>query len=371
MQDILDHAAVTPSSSTSSRSPDRTRPTSTSTSAAVRLHVEHGQRDVTTKTCPIAIQSVAQLTVMRATARRSRSPASTIASPTARASTPRSPTRPTAGRVPVRERRPGRGRSHRPERPDRYRVGTASGSETVGGGDTGPWTFTAEGNEDLTVYMFREPDAPPIATAPVAKFRAGTQYGPAAVRVSWTGVDVATIDHFTLQRSVDSGARRRSSPAPPPPSTPRCRPTTATGSASLATDDTTRRADTRPDRRARSSRSRTRAAASATAGRGPSAVVQLQRRFRPQGLVGRQDRLAVLHGPSRRLGRAAEPDPRQGQGYIDGKYKTTIDLGKTAANRIVQYTTTWSSAGSHKITVKVVGTSGRPRVDLDTFLYLS
>ena len=57
--------------------------------------------------------------------------------------------------------------------------------------------------------------------------------------------------------------------------------------------------------------------------------------------------------------------------YIDGKYQTTIDLGTPAANRVVQYTTTWSSVGDHRITIKVDGTSGRPRVDLDTFLYIN
>ena len=67
-------------------------------------------------------------------------------------------------------------------------------------------------------------------------------------------------------------------------------------------------------------------------------------------------------GPNR--GRAAV--------YIDGVYKATIDLySSTYANRQVVYTMSWATSGSHTIKVVCLGTSGRPRIDLDGFIRLS
>lgn len=54
--------------------------------------------------------------------------------------------------------------------------------------------------------------------------------------------------------------------------------------------------------------------------------------------------------------------------YVDGVLKATIDLhAATLQARFVAYAATWSSVGTHSIRVVVVGTAGRPRVDLDAF----
>jgi len=54
--------------------------------------------------------------------------------------------------------------------------------------------------------------------------------------------------------------------------------------------------------------------------------------------------------------------------YLDGRYVRTVDLhasGFRARNRL--FTKTWKSAGAHELTIKVVGTSGRPVVAIDEF----
>jgi hypothetical protein len=57
--------------------------------------------------------------------------------------------------------------------------------------------------------------------------------------------------------------------------------------------------------------------------------------------------------------------------YVDGVLKATVDLqsSSTIARRLV-WSTSWSSVGSHTIRIKVLGTSGRPRVGVDAFLLL-
>jgi hypothetical protein len=63
--------------------------------------------------------------------------------------------------------------------------------------------------------------------------------------------------------------------------------------------------------------------------------------------------------------------PTRGQArvYVDGAYVRTVDLRSSsiAARRIV-YVRSWTSSGTHTLEIRVVGTSGRPRVDVDAFL---
>ncbi|MFI5052880.1 MAG: Ig-like domain-containing protein, partial [Acidimicrobiia bacterium] len=52
--------------------------------------------------------------------------------------------------------------------------------------------------------------------------------------------------------------------------------------------------------------------------------------------------------------------------YIDGVLVTTVDCyAATATYHDVAYARTWASSGTHTIKLVVVGTAGRPRVDLD------
>jgi hypothetical protein len=54
--------------------------------------------------------------------------------------------------------------------------------------------------------------------------------------------------------------------------------------------------------------------------------------------------------------------------WIDGVKKATLDLYASGTHyRQLVYQTSWATAGSHTIRIRVLGTSGRPRVDFDAF----
>jgi hypothetical protein len=57
--------------------------------------------------------------------------------------------------------------------------------------------------------------------------------------------------------------------------------------------------------------------------------------------------------------------------FIDGLLVTKVDLGAVAQSKLVVFAQAWSAAGKHTIKIKVQGTSGRARVDLDAFIVLS
>jgi subtilisin family serine protease len=54
--------------------------------------------------------------------------------------------------------------------------------------------------------------------------------------------------------------------------------------------------------------------------------------------------------------------------YVDGAYIQTIDFRRSSAqSRVVVFNRSWSANGLHSVKLVVVGTSGRPRVDVDAF----
>lgn len=58
--------------------------------------------------------------------------------------------------------------------------------------------------------------------------------------------------------------------------------------------------------------------------------------------------------------------------YIDGRLATTIDLyASSARHRQTVYRRSWPNPGAHRIEIEVVGTAGRPRVDVDALVYIS
>lgn len=57
--------------------------------------------------------------------------------------------------------------------------------------------------------------------------------------------------------------------------------------------------------------------------------------------------------------------------WVDGSYRTTISLRRSASlSRAVVFATSWGDAGAHSIEIRVLGTSGHPRVDVDAFIVL-
>ena len=66
------------------------------------------------------------------------------------------------------------------------------------------------------------------------------------------------------------------------------------------------------------------------------------------------------------------PDSGEVAVYIDGDLVATIDTHADATTeRFVAFTTSWSSYGKHSIKLVVVGTTDRPRVDVDAFEVVS
>jgi probable HAF family extracellular repeat protein len=58
--------------------------------------------------------------------------------------------------------------------------------------------------------------------------------------------------------------------------------------------------------------------------------------------------------------------------YVDGAYTSTVDLyASTAQARKVVFTKSWATSGNHTLEVRVLGTTGRPQVDVDAFVVLS
>ncbi len=62
----------------------------------------------------------------------------------------------------------------------------------------------------------------------------------------------------------------------------------------------------------------------------------------------------------------------QAEVWVDGVKETTVDLysSTTLARRVV-FSKSWAFSGSHTVEVRVLGTAGRPRVDVDAFVVLS
>ena len=62
------------------------------------------------------------------------------------------------------------------------------------------------------------------------------------------------------------------------------------------------------------------------------------------------------------------PTSGQAKVYVDGVLKSTIDLRRsTTQNRVVVFSASWTTAATHRVRVVVVGTPGRPRIDIDGF----
>ena len=65
--------------------------------------------------------------------------------------------------------------------------------------------------------------------------------------------------------------------------------------------------------------------------------------------------------------------PTRGQAsvYVDGHYAARVDLrSSSVTGRLVVFAKSWASVGTHTLKIVVLGTAGRPRVDVDGFVYL-
>jgi hypothetical protein len=228
----------------------------------------------------------------------------------------------------------------------------------------------------VNVYLFVGSDdlTSPTVTQPVVRFQVGATAGSSLpVRVSWTSADDSgTVDHYTLQLSKDGGDYLTIGGD-----------LTASSLLTYASRGHAYRyrvqafdAAGNPSVWAYSSTQHPRVVSD-----GSQAV-----RYRgtwhaasPGSAMGGKLHYSTDAGATARLefrGRAIAWVAPEGLGrgsariYIDGNYVTTISLYGPTAARVVQYSKTWSKVGNHRITVKVVGTQGHRRVDVDAFLIL-
>jgi len=259
--------------------------------------------------------------------------------------------------------------------PGSNRFGDARGTGVANVSST---DFDVDMSSDRTVnvYLFRPPadTTAPTVTKPVVNFTTNVRYGPggAKMRVSWTGADTAAVASYEIQRSLDGGAYT----------------SLGTGLTSTffdtamsnghkyrfrvqATDDANNKSswsysDSSTLRVVQDNSSSVKYTGSWGTGHSSTAASGTTHFASTAG------RTAKLSFSGRAVAFVAPQTPTRGKAkiYIDGKYKTTIDLGGPLVPRLVEYTTRWSSAGSHSIMISVVGTSGRPRVDLDAYMYL-
>ncbi len=73
----------------------------------------------------------------------------------------------------------------------------------------------------------------------------------------------------------------------------------------------------------------------------------------------------------RAIALVASKGPKRGTAkvYIDGSLAAAVDLRRSSAkHRVLVFTRTWTTPGTHTLRVVVAGTSGRPRVDVDAFI---
>jgi CHRD domain len=270
--------------------------------------------------------------------------------------------------------------------PSGTRFGTADAMDGLEPGDPIPLSIGA-GNVvtvDATgkvavavfVYLFRTTDTTaPTVSAPKVSLRAGATFGPRApVQLAWSGSDAESgIDHYAVERRLDGGSW-----------------TTIAASVLGTSYDTSMAPGHSYLYRIRAYDCAGNARPSAATARHSPRVAQdsaasvryrgtWQRKLTTSASGGSL-RYATARGATARLtfaGRSiAWVAPRglsrgSARVYLDGAYFTTVSLHGAAANREVVFSKRFSGLATHTIEVRVVGTAGHPRVDVDAFLYLN
>lgn len=246
---------------------------------------------------------------------------------------------------------------------------------TIGDGNVIHFDATSADFVSATVYLFRSSDVtPPVVTTPVIRFNPGTFAIVAPVKVTWSGSDSGSgIARYVVQRSLDGGAW-------------------VTVAFNLQTPSYT-------TNMAKGHSYRFRVRAVDVAGNIGAFKTTPTERFRwvddgsaqivyagnwhPSTTTtawGDTLHYSMAAGSTARLtfsGRAvawvAPIGPTKGKAkiYLNGVYQTTIDLySSTRLSRQIVYSRVFSTVATRQLTIKVVGTSGRPRVDVDVFLVL-
>ncbi len=238
---------------------------------------------------------------------------------------------------------------------------------------TYPLTITAWANADLftTTVSLRVNDGPPRATAPRSEIDSGHKLdGESKVRTVWSACDADAIQWYRADRQGANDWR-----------------TVATGSATSVTHWL----PLNKTRRYRAMAGEASFPAGGAFAYGPG----FQPRLAQESSVafsgswtavdskkywGGKARYATARGAAATysftgssVGWLSLKGPTRGaaQVYVDGALVKTVDLRASELKpRRVVFAHSWPSAGRHTIRVVVLGTSGRPRVDVDGFVTL-
>jgi hypothetical protein len=66
------------------------------------------------------------------------------------------------------------------------------------------------------------------------------------------------------------------------------------------------------------------------------------------------------------------PNRGKAQVYVNGVYKATVDLySATTKKQVIVWSANYAASATRTVTIRVLGTSGRPRVDIDGFIVAS
>ena len=227
----------------------------------------------------------------------------------------------------------------------------------------------------VLVYLFLSPDTTgPTVSRPKVSLRTGATFGSRApIRVAWTGSDAGSgIDRYAVQRSIDGGPWKTIASSVFDTSYD----TSMAGGHSYsyrirAYDNAGHRrtSDASPSQRFH-------------AVQDTSASVHFAgtwHRASPSGASGGSLHYSTDTGATSSLqftGRSiawvAPRSPSRGSAkvYIDGTYVTTVSLNGSPAVRAVVFAKRFAAVATHRIKVRVLGTPGNPRIDVDAFLYL-
>jgi hypothetical protein len=247
-----------------------------------------------------------------------------------------------------------------------------------GGGCTGAATCTVTVTGPATVTATFLSGVLPTVTQPKATLRTGVTLSGSSipVRLTWTGADVngPGVDHYILQRSSNGGSTW----------------TSVSGSMSSPTADVVVPSSGTVRFRVRAVDSFDRSGLWATGPTLTPRLVQQSSTAVRYGSGWTTTKSSLLSGGSARYAKAARSTASYAftgrsialvsttalsrgkvKVYVNGVYLTTVDLRSSSTRyRALVWQRAWSTSATRTIKLVVVGTSGRPRVDLDAFVTL-
>jgi len=255
---------------------------------------------------------------------------------------------------------------------------TAAGRYSATAPGTATVVATARGIQGTATVTVRLDSFPPVARAPAATLIAVTTLGASAIpfSVTWPAAtdQGRGVKGYELQRSVGSSWVK----------VPLAKPTDTSVTVTLAPGLVHRLRVRAIDRAGNVGAWATAGAFRLSAAQETSAAVVRKGTWSTKlsaAFVGGRAISASAAGASVRItftgtqiGWVSTVGPTRGQArvYVDGVYERTVDLGRaTSAARLIMVLRSWATTGRHTLEIRVLGTAGRPRVDIDEFVIVA